>query len=61
MLPYFALAHAGLVLQRARIFDAEGWIICVIDDEEGVVVEGTKTFGQKAEVRVPEKLGGVDG
>ena len=30
-------------------------------DKVGILAEGTKSFGQQAEVRVPEKLGRVDG
>lgn len=32
-----------------------------MDDEKGIVAEVTKSFCQKAEVAVPEKLVGADG
>jgi hypothetical protein len=32
-----------------------------VDDEKGIVVEGTEGFCQKSEVAVPEELVGADG
>ena len=36
------------------------WFGRRVDDEKGVVAEGTECFGQKAKVAVPEELIGAD-